>query len=960
MHGCARDELKKMNRKLCILGLGLLLAARVECGSPLAAQAPAARAAIEGAVLDPSGAAIAGAELVLGGVGRTVQTRSGPDGQYSFSNLRPGSYTIEARAKGFDVFRLDHIALAAGETKHADLRLTIAVQNEEVTASDEPAQVGMAADQNASATIIRGSALDAFSDDPNELQSELQTLAGPAAGPNGGEIYIDGFAGGRIPPKSSILEIRVNQDPFSAAYDRLGYGRVEIVTKPGSQKFRGSLTAGGNPSAVNTSNPLVANQPSYYQYTVLADLSGPIGKRASYYFNGFRMIFQNQNMVDALNPDDLSTNLHQAVAAPVETLSVNPRIDLQLSTNNTLTVRNAFYRTTLGGQSVGTLNLASQANTVMSEENLLQVHETFLVNAQFVNETHFEWGHIANNQTAASLAPQVTVVGAFTSGGNSGGVQRETQNNFDLQNESTASIGNNTLRFGTRLRLYNDASYSTVGQNGSYTFDTVAAWQAGRPSLYTATLIANPETGLRLFDGALYIQDDWKVKPKFGVGMGLRVEGQNRIHDRADWAPRIAVAWSPKLNGADTPKTIIRAGYGWFYNRFTVPNTFAGAYSGTPYIEPALHNNGINGTLYIVANPTFFNPNAPEPAPILTSASNSIPSINTLDTHFHAALDMQTGVGVDRQIAKGITANITYLYTQGVHQYLMNCVNAPAFDVASYTITGPPPAQYNYQFQSGGVYRQSQLIFTASVQRKRFILSGNYLINQARSDTGGVDSVPSVAARPGLDYGRATFGYRQRLSFLNSYTGPWGIVYASLLVAQSGDPYNITIGNDLTGNNRFNARPTFGTCGAAGVIATTYGCLDTDPTGKNETIVPFDLGTGPANVVYHVRLSKVFGVGPRTKTAGEGQTYRAGGNSVSGRGIGNGGAAVQLDQAAPRRFNLTFVLGVANIFNMVNLGTPNGVLLSPLYGKTQSLASGPFANPTPGNRAINFQTTFSF
>jgi len=343
----------------------------------------------------------------------------------------------------------------------------------------------------------------------------------------------------------------------------------------------------------------------------------------------------------------------------------------------------------------------------------------------------------------------------------------------------------------------------------------------------------------------------------------------------------------------------------------------------------------------------------------LQSSASSVPSIQSIDPRFHAALDMQTGVGVDRQIAKGITANVTYLFTQGVHHYLMNCVNAPAFDVSSYTVTGSAPAEFNYQFQSGGFYRQNELIFTASVELKRFVFTGNYLVNEARSDTESVNYVPSVAANPRLDYGRAAFGYRQRLSFLNSYTGPWGIVFASVLVARSGTPYNVTIGNDLTGNNQFNARPTYGTCGAAGVISTAYGCLDTDPEGKGETMVPFDLGTGPANFVYHVRISKVVGVGPRTRTAGEGQTYTANGNA-STQGIGSGGAAVKLDQTAPRRFNLTFVVGVANALNIVNWGAPNGVLLSPLYGRSQSLAGGPFANPTPGNRAINFQTTFSF
>ncbi len=411
---------------------------------------------------------------------------------------------------------------------------------------------------------------------------------------------------------------------------------------------------------------------------------------------------------------------------------------------------------------------------------------------------------------AASVTPAVTVQGAFTSGGNSAGSERDTQNNFELQNYSTATTGNHTLRLGTRLRLYDDTSFSTTGQNGTYTFDTVAAYQAGQPSQYSANVITNPLANIKLFDGALRFQDDWKVKPGFGIGMGLRLEGQNRIHDRSDWAPRVAVAWSPSVHGTATPKTIIRAGYGWFYNRFTVPNSFAGSNSGTPYIAQAIHNNGINQTGYIVSNPPPTPVPPTDPLPPSTLAAIGTPSIQTVDKHFHAALDMQTGVGIDRQIAKGITANVTYLFTQGVHHYLMNCVNAPAFDVDSYTITGAAPAEFNYQFQSGGFYRQNQLILTASVQRKRFVFSGNYMINQARSDTENVNYVPSVAANPAVDYGRATFGYRQRLSFLNSYSGPWGIVFASVLVARSGTPYNVTIGNDLTGNNQTNARPTFG------------------------------------------------------------------------------------------------------------------------------------------------------
>jgi len=167
---------------------------------------------------------------------------------------------------------------------------------------------------------------------------------------------------------------------------------------------------------------------------------------------------------------------------------------------------------------------------------------------------------------------------------------------------------------------------------------------------------------------------------------------------------------------------------------------------------------------------------------------------------------------------------------------------------------------------------------------------------------------------------------------------------------------NLTIGNDLTGNNQFNARPTYGVCGAAGVVKTQYGCLDTDPAGKGEAVVPFNLGTGPANAALFLRVSKVIGVGPRIEKAGKGQTYNGNNSSVYSRGLSGGGAAVRLDAAAPRRYNLTFIREVDNAFNTVNYAPPNGVLLSPIFNQSQSLKF----SDGPGNRTIDLQVKFGF
>jgi hypothetical protein len=916
----------------------------------LPASAAAQTGTLHGQVQDPSGAVIPGASIALTTQNsQTQQTKSGADGRYAFHALAPGSYAITATAKGFAPLTISNVVLAAGQTQELNLPLAIAVEEQEVLVQGQNQGVSINPDQNSSAMVIKGGDLDALSDDPTELQNELQALAGPAAGPNGGQIYIDGFEGGQLPPKSSILEIRVNQNPFSAEYDRIGYGRIEIITKPGTDKLKGSIQSFGNSSDFNTGNPLISQQPSYYLYSYSGNVSGPITKTASFFFNAFFINRQNSNIVDALDPAALSQGVNQSIAeafpAPMTYLSLNPRVDFQLTKNNFISIRDSFSRYSSQGNGVGALSLPDQATSNLNHTNEFQIGDTWVINPRLLMEPRFLWRRIRIDSEPSSFAPTVTVQGAFTSGGSSSGITQDHQDIFMLQDYGTATFGPHTLRFGGRVRSYRDANYSTAGKNGSYYYASAAAYQAGTPAQYSATVIANPLARVLLFDGSLFLQDDWRVKPALLLGLGLRYEGQNFINDHADLGPRIAFAWTPGHPSNKQAKTVIRAGYGWFFNRFILPTAFN---SGTPYIITAIHDNLINQQ----SSTTKYSG---------TTSVATVPTYHAVDPHFHASLDMQAGVGVDRQITKKITGNVTYLYTQGVHQYMSNNVTAPVFDEATYTVVGNLPPTYDYQFQSEGFYRQNQLIVSSSLQLKHFTLSGNYTFNIARSDTQGVNSFPSVSQDPGFDYGRASFGIRNRVFFLESYTAPHGIVFASLLAAQSGTPYNLTIGEDLTGNNQFNARPAYGTSGDSGVISTQYGCLDTDPAGKDEAIAPYGIGTGPANVIYLARVSKVIGIGPKLKTEGEGNTFTPGQNGgVGGRGIGSGGPSIRLDAAAPRRYNLTFIVGANNLFNIVNRGAPNGVLLSPLFNKTQSLAGGQFGGPVPGNRSIFLQTTFSF
>jgi hypothetical protein len=932
---------------LLLFTLGLLL------GCATSAATAQRAGSVAGQVLDPDGALVPGASVVLTGGTSTLEMQSTANGTFSFKTVAPGTYTLTVEAAGFSFFSKTNVLVNAGETSTLKIPLTITLQ-QNVSVPGQSAGVSVDPNENANATVIKGADLDALSDDPNEMLNQLQALAGPAAGPNGGQIYIDGFSGGQLPPKSSIREIRINQNPFSAEFDRLGYGRVEIFTKPGSSTFHGRILENGVDSSLDTANPLVMQQPSYFMSFLAGDISGPISKNASFFLAFVRKDLQGQSIVDALNPNDTTATLQEHPPNPSSLTQVHTGLDIQLGRNNTVLIRDNYVRSFQTGAGVGALILPQQGYTLDNQENAFQISDTVVVNSHLLNETRFQWRRIRNEQTPSSFAPAVTLQGAFTTGGSNAGIIQDHQDLFELQNYSTLSTGTHTLRFGTRLRTDRDANYATSGINGNYLFDSNSQYGAKTPAQYLATVITNPLGRLLLFDGALFIQDDWRWKPNFTLSSGLRAEGQNHIHDHADWAPRLALAWAPGQTGKAQPRTVLRAGYGWFYNRFTMPNSLSST-NETPYLMQAVHQNGINQQSYIVNNPSFFDPDAPVPPTTLASAANSVPSIYSVDPHFHAALDMQGGVGVDQKAGKNITFNVTYLFTRGIHQYFTNNVTAPEFDPSTYTLTGSTPSVYNYQFQSGGIYKQNQLILTTNLHFQRLSLLGSYTLNEARSDTQGVTSFPSDAHNPALDFGRAGFGIRNSLTLLGSYSAPHGITFAPLLIAQSGTPYNLTIGSDLTGNNQFNARPAYGTCGAVDVVSTPYGCLDTDPVGKSEKIVPFGLGTGPANVTLALRVSEVIGVGPKMHAPADTQ-----GMNVSSGGLSGGSSQIKLDSAAQRKYRLTLTQGVVNLFNVVNLAPPNGTLLSPLFGKSQSLATGPFANDVPGNRYIFLSAAFSF
>ncbi|HEV2380291.1 MAG TPA: carboxypeptidase regulatory-like domain-containing protein, partial [Terriglobia bacterium] len=357
---------------------------------------------VRGQVTDPSGAAVTDATVVAspapGEAGESKAGMVSKDGSYVIRGLTPGKYNVSASAQGFAPF--DQPVTVASQPQNLNIKLQIAQQVQQVNVSGEALNVSVAPENNASAIVIRGKDLEALSDDPDELQSELQALAGPSAGPNGGQIYIDGFTGGQLPPKEAILEVRINQNPFSAEYDKLGYGRIEITTKPGFSQFHGDAMVDGNASAFNARNPFAVSEPPYHSEFYNGSVGGPINKKASFFFDFFRRDIQNNSVISAvtLAPNLTELPVDEAVINPQIRMNLTPRLDYQISNHNVLTLRYQYWEDNNKNAGIQQFSLATQAYNSNETEHTFSLSDTQVISSRTVNQLRFRYQHDYSDQ----------------------------------------------------------------------------------------------------------------------------------------------------------------------------------------------------------------------------------------------------------------------------------------------------------------------------------------------------------------------------------------------------------------------------------------------------------------------------------------------------------------------------------------------------------------------------------
>ncbi|WP_263360165.1 TonB-dependent receptor [Acidicapsa ligni] len=928
---------------------------------------PGSSGSIVGTVVDPQGAVVPGANLAItNAAGKSVVVVCDALGKYSVEGLTPGSYTIEVQASGFRTTRKDDVLINSGAPQHLNLTLEIAVDQQEVVVSAADTTLDSSPEKNGGAIVLKGSDLQALSDDQDEMQQQLQAMAGSDP-ETGTQFYVDGFSGGKLPPKSSIREIRINQNPYSAQYDTLGYGRIEIFTKPGTDKLHGDVWMQGNDSPLNARSPFVTTQPSYYSYQFEGDVNGPINKTASYFASTYYQNAVNDSIVNAfvLDPSLNQTSFTQAISSPTTNLSSTFRVDKQIGKVQTLSVRYQLERTKQTNGGVGQFNLASQAFNSLNTEQVLQISDTQAYGAKVVNETRFQYIRDRNNQTALTGGPTIAVQGAFTGGGSSQGSTRDNQDHYEFQDYVQVTAGTHEFNFGGRLRGVRDANYSTTNFNGQYTFASLAAYQiteqglknglspaairaAGGGASQFSQTSGTPSVAVSLVDTGLYAEDNWKVKPDITLSLGLRFETQTKIHDHADFGPRVAASWAIPGGKNKPPKAVLRTGGGFFYQRFQSTN-----------LLQAQRQNGVTETESVVNLPDFYPATCTTNAAQCASSNVSSPTVYQVSPVIRSPYIFMAGAGIDKPISKYGSLSANYIFSRGEHLFLTRNINAPlpgTYDPSDPS-SGTRPTDSNeniYEYDSEGASGRNRLIVNGNVRIKPLSLFGYYMLSKVNTNTAGIGTFPSNQYDLHVDYGRASYDVRNRL-FLGGFTKlPWGFGLNPFIIYQSSAPFNIVVGEDLNGDTQFNDRPAFATdLTRSSVYHTKWGVFDAQPIA-GQKIIPINYGKGPGLFITNLRLTKNFSFGPAIPDENPPPAPTPAKDDKATTKT----PAKPVKKVIERKYNLGFSLSSDNVFNHVNLAPPIGVLGSPLFGTSTSLTT--VFGSGSANRTVNLDMFFRF
>jgi len=958
---------------------------------------------LRGQVTDELGGLVVGATVTLvaaDGTQKTATTNS--EGVYTFNGVAPGAYTLRVVAAGFSPYETTDVTVAAGPRTTHDVRLVVGIEKQVITVMEEQA-LNVDPAGNSDAVVLKGQDLDVLPDDPDALASAVQAMAGPSAGPNGGQIFIDGFTGGRMPPKESIREVRVNQNPFNAENSGIGFGQIEIFTKPGADKLRGSTFYNFGDESLNSRNPFAPSRAPFQVRYFGGSLSGPVTKGKSSFFVDFqRRAIDDNAIINAtvLDANLAATRFNVALLTPTHFFSFSPRFDYQLNQANTLVLRYSYTRTHAENVGANGFSLPERAFARSNTFQNVQITETAILSPALMNETRFQFSRARSQQDGNNEIPTIVVQESFTSGGSAIGLAHNDEDRWELQNYWTWTRGRHILRFGARARGVHITDFSPQNFGGTFNFSGGDAPQLdannqivrdahGEPVLipimslerYRRTLLfqgnpdmrllgggvtqfsiagGNPEAKVSQIDLGTFVQDEWRLRPNLTLTMGMRYESQTNISSNYNFAPRLFFAWAPggtNVGGgpgapasSSSPKMVIRGGMGVFYDRFGEQATLiANRFNGSTQqdfrvFDPTLLDESVfslNGVT-----------NVPTAASLAAFASPQI--VRRIAPDFQAPTFVMTAINFERQLTKRLSMYLVAFNYRGKHLLRVRNINAPlpgTFDPTDPNNAVRPFGNIGdiYYYESSARFNDYR--FFGGVRRqmaKGFSLFANFGTGRGKTDTdcifGSIASCfPADSYDVSNEYSRVGF-----IPSANFFVGGTMILpklklnFNPFIIYSTGRPFNIITGRDTNGDGLFTERPAFATAQTdpADLRKTRLGDFDLNPA-PGQALIPRNYGMGPGFLSVNLGISRAFMFGNVPAPPAPTNVAPGGAKPAAGAtaAASPAGAKPSSGPTLEKRYTLTFSVNIQNLLNNTNLSNPIGNLSSPRFGESTSTAN---------------------
>jgi len=826
-------------------------------------------------VVDESGGVIVGARVdvkpLAGGGAVTVDT--GGRGDAIFAALVPGRYAIHVEAPGFEPGDVRDVRLRAGESRR-EIKLDIAKLAESVNVTRDGRERGADPRSDAFATVLGAAEINELPDDPDEMERILKDMAGPGA-----IMRVNGFRGGKMPPKDQIAQIRFHRNMFAADSHEPGMVSVDIVTKPGLSAWRGSSTLGFRGDALNARNAFAPTKGDEQNERVGFSLSGPLWKQhtsLSLSVDGVDA-FDTKTIVAALPSGFFADSIRK----PNETLNFSARIEHALTPAQQLRLeaqRNHTFTDNLG---VGDFDLSDRAYRQTRNEWLLRASTAGSIRKSLFNDFRFQIRTEDTGLGARSQAPAVLVLNAFNSGGaqidgSRGATTVEISDDLDI------SRGRHALRAGLQFEAGRYHSDERRNASGTFTFADLSAFNAARPTTFTRN-VGDPQVSVAQAQTGIYVQDDYRARKELTLSGGVRGEFQSHVGG-FHLGPRGGLAWSPLKSG----KATIRAGGGVFFDWFDALS-----------YQQAIQLDGGHQQIETIVAPGYPNASIGGQSLLLPNGRVQIARDLEQPTLF------ETSVGVERELPGSSRLNVMYIRRRGSNMLRGVNVNAPAAtgvrpDPTAGTIT-------DIRSTASTSFDGLSVNFNYMNPQRRMFLAANYFLSRSINEGDGAFSLAADASNLAAERGPALQDARHRvMGFMNMPL--WGrrLSLGSSIRVQSALPYNITTGRDDNGDTISNDRPS-------GVARNS--------------------GRGSALVDLSTRLAWRFAFGGAAPAGPGGpqiRIMRGGGDSNPLGDMPSGDGT--------KRYGIELYAQAFNLLNHVNATTFSGVVTSPFFGQATAAA----------------------